>query len=77
MDDFIEELDTLALQFGPNTTELELRCGIHSGVVTMGVLRNERARFQLFGDCVNTASRMESTSEAGKIQVSGDAIRFV
>jgi class 3 adenylate cyclase len=50
--------------------ELAVRVGLHSGSVTAGVLRTDRSRFQLFGDTVNTASRMESTGEAGRIQVS-------
>ena len=38
----------------PDTADLELRLGMHSGQVTAGVLRGERSRFQLFGDTVNT-----------------------
>jgi class 3 adenylate cyclase len=43
---------------------------MHSGPVTGGVLRGERARFQLFGDTMNTAARMEQTSMKDKIQMS-------
>ncbi|KAL7569519.1 hypothetical protein ACA910_013893 [Epithemia clementina (nom. ined.)] len=60
----------LELTMGPDTGELRLRCGMHSGAVTAGVLRGDKSRFQLFGDTVNTAARMESTGVSNRIQVS-------
>ncbi len=60
----------LELTLGPGTSELSLRIGLHSGPVTAGVLRGEKSRFQLFGETMNTARRMESAGDAGKIQVS-------
>ena len=53
----------LEMTLGPGTADLNLRIGLHSGPTIAGVLRGEKARFQLFGDTVNTAARMVSRSE--------------
>jgi len=62
--------ENILLSLGDDTTNLQMRVGMHSGAVTAGVLRGAKARFQLFGDTVNTAARMESNGQKGKIQVS-------
>jgi class 3 adenylate cyclase len=60
----------LALSLGPDTADLKIRVGLHSGPITAGVLRGERSRFQLFGDTVNTGARLETSGEGNKIHVS-------
>jgi len=65
-----EKTTELELTLGPGTADLRLRTGLHSGPTIAGVLRGEKARFQLFGDTVNTAARMESNGIPNMIQVS-------
>lgn len=61
---------SLADSLGSDTESLQLRVGLHSGSVTGGCLRGQKARFQLFGDTMNTASRMESNGVGGRIHCS-------
>jgi class 3 adenylate cyclase len=60
---------SLEATLGPETANLSMKMGLHSGPATAGVLRGDRARFQLFGDTMNTASRMKSTGQRSGIQM--------
>jgi class 3 adenylate cyclase len=53
-----------------NNLRMGMRVGMHSGPITAGVIGKTKFCFDLWGNSVNTASRMESTCIPGRIQVS-------
>jgi class 3 adenylate cyclase len=66
----LEMLDVIRDYRNKNNIPLELRIGINSGAAVAGVIGKKKFIYDLWGDSVNTASRMESHGLPGQIQVS-------
>ncbi len=55
----------------------DVRVGIHTGSLIAGVIGKKKFAYDIWGDTVNTASRMETSGEANKLNISGDTYEFV
>jgi class 3 adenylate cyclase/response regulator of citrate/malate metabolism len=55
----------------------EIRIGIHTGAVVAGIVGHKKFAFDIWGDTVNTAARMEQNSDPGKINISDSTYQLV
>ncbi len=62
---------------GQGKARFEARIGIHTGPVVAGIVGVKKFAYDIWGDTVNIASRMESSGEAGKVNISGSTYDLV
>jgi len=74
------EMQAYMKKLAEETTEghiWELRIGMHTGPIIAGVVGKNKFAYDVWGDTVNTASRVESSSQPGKINISGETYEVV
>lgn len=75
--DIAEFVKTAKKQDSESNTRFDVRIGINTGPVVAGVVGTKKFAYDIWGDAVNIASRMESNSEPGKINVSDDTYSLI
>jgi class 3 adenylate cyclase len=76
--DLLEYMENSNSVFGVHSKhKAGIRIGIHSGAVVAGIVGVKKFAYDIWGDTVNTAARMEQNSEPGKINVSNSTYELV
>ena len=73
----LEILDFIQKRRNSNPNALDIRIGIHSGPVIAGIVGVKKFAYDIWGDTVNTAARMEQNSQKGKLNISGSTYNLV
>lgn len=72
---YMQEL--AARKASENKPFFEIRIGVHTGPVVAGIVGIKKFQYDIWGDTVNTASRMESSGEAGHVNISATTYNLV
>lgn len=72
--DFVEQPKNRLLE---NQINFMVRIGVNSGSIVAGIVGTKKFAYDIWGDTVNIASRMESNSETGKINISENTYQLV
>jgi predicted metal-dependent HD superfamily phosphohydrolase len=69
--------ETRNIREGTGKPQWHLRIGLHTGELVAGVVGKKKFLYDVWGDTVNTAARMETSSDPGKVNISGTTFEFI